>query len=355
MSNDIENVQSTELTITPEMGQAIAMAERRPRAVKRFMNVTIEMVTMDEQTAADCLYALPRKERDPITGDQVTKMIEGPSARLAEIICYTWGNCRAEGRVKDDRGDFVIAEGTFVDLEQNSGVRTEIRRRITNKNNQRYGADMIAMTGNAAISIARRNAILAGIPKVFWVKIYEAARKVVAGDSHTLVNRRSSALEHMIKLGVTPEMVVATLNVKSVDEITMDHLATLRGFATAIKDGDATPEEIFGGGKKDDDKPAVTGTPATNGTTGPKNKSAPAPGATTQKARAALKKDNEPLTQTDFDVLRKTIDQAGIGETVIIEMFSVDKLESMTRAQAEEATKYAMTVLAGGAPPPEGK
>lgn len=340
-----EKVSAMDIVLTPEMNQAIAMAERKPRTIKRFLASSIELATMDEQTAAECLYALPRKERDPITGEQVTKMIEGPSARLAEIINYEWGNCRAEGRITDDRGDFVTAQGTFVDLEKNSGVRTEIRRRITTRNNQRFSADMIAVTGNAAISIARRNAILAGIPKVFWIRVYEAARKVVAGDAHTLVNRRSEALAYMQKIGVTAEMVTRTLGVDSVEAITIDHLATLRGFATAIKENEATIEEIFA--PKD---AAASGSATAGTTTNDKKKSnAPAPGATTAKAKNALKKD---LAESDFTTLRQTIDKAGIGENAIIEMFSVDRLESMTREQVEEATRYAMTVLAGGAPPP---
>ncbi len=335
-----EKVQPMELILTPEMGQAIAMAERKPRAIQSFIKDSIMLATMDEQTASDCLYALPRKERDPVTGKVETKMIEGPSARLAEIINYSWGNCRAEGRITDDRGDFVTAQGTFMDLEKNSGVRTEIRRRITTSKGARYSADMIATTGNAAISIARRNAILAGIPKVFWNKIYLAARQVVAGDSHTLVNRRSEALAYMQKLGATPEMVVEALGISSVEDIGLDHLATLRGMATAIKEGEATIEEIFA--KKD--------APAEGDQK--KNPGAPAVGATTSKVKDALKKTADtskdaPPDTKDLETLRRVMDKAGVGEAALLEKYKLDKLESLTRDLYEDAMRFCNGLLAG--------
>lgn len=341
----VSEITSRDIVLSPEMSQAIAMAERKPRAITHFIKESIALATMDEQTATECLYALPRKERDPITGDQVTKWIEGPSARLAEIINYEWGNCRAEGKITDDFGEYVTAQGTFVDLEKNSGVRTEVRRRITTKRGDRYSADMIAQTGNAAISIARRNAILAGIPKVFWSKIYEAARQVVKGDSTTLVNRRSEAVRFMTNFGATPQMICDTLGVKSIEEIGLDHIATLRGMATAIKEGEHTIEEIFG--KKD--QPAQP--------TDDKNKSAPAAGSTTAKAKAALQ--GKPAADADkpdekaLTALRSAADKAGVGENALIERFKVDKLEVLTREQYEEAMRYCATVLAGGAPPEE--
>ncbi|MFN8826683.1 MAG: hypothetical protein ACK501_17070, partial [Planctomycetota bacterium] len=47
-------------------------------------------------------------------------------------------------------------------------------RRITGKNGRRYSSDMIGVTGNAACSIALRNAVFRGIPRAFWIDIYDA-------------------------------------------------------------------------------------------------------------------------------------------------------------------------------------
>jgi hypothetical protein len=340
-----EKTTAIEVVLTPEMNQAIAMADRKPRSIPAFIKESVALVTMDETTAEDCLYALPRTETDPITGKKEKKTIEGPSARLAEIINYQWGNCRAEGKITDDRGEFVTAQGTFVDLEKNSGVRTEVRRRITTRRGDRYSADMIMQTGNAAISIARRNAILAGIPKVFWSKIYEAARQTVAGDSQTLINRRGKAIAHMQKLGVTVEMIIEALGVQSTEDIGLDHLVTLRGIATAIREGETTVEEAFS--KKDAQQPA--GDAAAD----QKNKNAPKPGATTAKAKSALKGSDKKggLDEQSLTSLRSSADKAGVAENALIEKFQVESLEVMTREQYEEAMRYVAGVIADNAPP----
>lgn len=222
-----------------EIDQAIIAAHAHPRSVKEFLDECMELATLNTDIADDCIYALPRKE-----GGQ-TKMIEGPSARLAEIVMHAWGNCRSGARVVEEGREFITAQGIFQDLEKNVHITYEVRRRITNSSGRRYSADMIGVTGNAACSIALRNAVFKGVPKAFWNQIYEAARRVVAGDSKTLVNRRSDALAFLQKLGATQAMVLALLEVKGVEDITLEHLTTLRGLAGAIKEGEITVEEAF--------------------------------------------------------------------------------------------------------------
>ena len=222
-----------------EFDQAVVVAHAHPRSVKSFLDECMELATLNEQIADDCIYALPRKE------DGQTKMIEGPSARMAEIVAHAWGNCRIGARVVEEGREFVRAQGIFQDLEKNVHITYEVSRRITNKYGKRYSADMIGVTGNAASSIALRNAVFKGVPKAFWNPIYEAARKVVAGDQKTLASRRSEALAFLQKQGATKEMVLAALGVKGVEDITLEHLTALRGIATAIKEGEITVEEAF--------------------------------------------------------------------------------------------------------------
>lgn len=78
-----------------EIDQQIATAHRFPRSIKRFRDEAMQMVTLNESVAGQCIYALPRDG----------KTIEGPSARFAEVIASAWGNSRAGARVVDDRGD----------------------------------------------------------------------------------------------------------------------------------------------------------------------------------------------------------------------------------------------------------
>lgn len=254
-----------------EIDQAIIAAHARPRSVKTFLDECTQLATLNEQIADDCIYALPRRE------DGQTKMIEGPSARLAEIVAHSWGNCRIGARVTDEGREFITAQGIFQDLQKNVHITYEVRRRITTSKGKRYSADMIGVTGNAACSIALRNAVFKGVPKAFWSPIYEAARKVVAGDSKTLANRRSDALAFLQKLGATQDKVFALLGVKGIEDITLEHLAQLRGLASSIKEGEITVEEAFapkeeaqpaGGSRTDAAKDALrqgAGAPAASG------------------------------------------------------------------------------------------
>lgn len=232
-----------------EIDMQVATAHKFPRSIKRFRNEALQMVTLNESVAESCIYALPR-------GD---KTIEGPSARFAEVVASAWGNCRAGARVVSDQGDFITAQGMFYDCERNVGLTYEVQRRITDKRGNRFNADMIGVTGNAASSIALRNAILKGVPKAFWDDMYQAARAVVMGDFSTLANRRADALKAFVAFGVTNEQVFAKLGVEGTHDITLEHLVTLRGLITAIKEGDTTPELAFatdGGAKPAATKPA---------------------------------------------------------------------------------------------------
>jgi len=52
-------------------------------------------------------------------------------------------------------------------------------------------------------------------------------------------------LGYFQKMGVPEARVLAQLGVHGVEDITLDHLATLKGLATAIKEGDTTVDEAF--------------------------------------------------------------------------------------------------------------
>jgi hypothetical protein len=233
------DVTSTLAIAKGEIDQQIATAKRYPRSIKQFIDTSTELVTLDEQTAGECIYALPRDG----------KTIEGPSARFAEILAYAWGNCRAGARTVGEDSQFVRAQGVYYDLEKNVGIQFEVSRRIVDKNNRRYKPDMIGTTANAAGSIALRNAVLKGIPKAFWQKPYERARAVVAGDFKTLANRRAEALKQFSVFGVTPDMIFSLLEIKGVEDVTLDHMVTLKGILTAIREGDTTPEQVFAPGR----------------------------------------------------------------------------------------------------------
>lgn len=218
-----------------EIDMQITTAHKFPRSIKRFRDEALQMVTLNENIAQECIYSLPRDGKN----------IEGASARFAEVIVSAWGNSRAGARVVNDQGDFVTAQAVFHDLEKNVAITYEVQRRIVDRQGRRFKPDMIGVTANAACSIALRNAILKGVPKAFWADLYESARQTAIGDVQTLANRRARALAVLQKMGVQPAQVYAFLGITGEEDMTLEHLGTLYGITTAIRDGDTTPEQAF--------------------------------------------------------------------------------------------------------------
>lgn len=244
----ITDSETLSLINRAEIDMQITTAKKFPRSIKKFLDESLELATLNEQIAEECAYALPRKE------DGKVKMIEGPSARFGEIVASAWGNCRAGARVVSEDGQFVTAQGIFHDLEKNVAITYEVRRRITGKSGKKFTADMIGVTGNAACSIALRNAILKGIPKAFWIGPYEASRKTAMGNAKTLVSRRSDAINYFKKFGITEEQICNVLDVKGAEDIGLEELATLTAIKNAIKEGDTTIEQAFNMSKADESK-----------------------------------------------------------------------------------------------------
>lgn len=222
-----------------EIDTQIATAHSFPRHLPSVQRRIMDMATIDDESAEESLYAVKRGG----------KVLKGPSIRFAEILMQSYGNCRGGARVVHvDRDEgYVEAEGIFHDLETNSSSTQRVRRRILDKQGKVFTEDMIIVTGNAACSIAKRNAILGGVPKPLWRRAYEHVERVVAGDVKTLVERREAAIKAFAVWGVSPEQILEYLEVKTVEDITSDHLVILTGARSAIKNGEETVESVFFG------------------------------------------------------------------------------------------------------------
>ncbi len=213
----------------------VATAKKYPRSVDKALKEALTLATLDEETAASMFYALPRSG----------KTIEGPSARLAEIMAYSWGNLRVDADIVAEDRTTVTAMGTCFDLEKNVAVRVRVKRRITDRNGKRYNEDMIGVTSNAAISIALRNCVFKVIPAALTRRIYGEARTASLGKGGTITQKRQKALEWFGKLGVSEAQVFEALGVRGIDDVGEEQLVTLRGLRTAIQDGETTVEQAF--------------------------------------------------------------------------------------------------------------
>lgn len=228
----------------------IATARRYPRSLSKVKSNMLSFATLDEETAKGCFYTLPGRKG----GDG--KPLQGPSVRLAEIALSCYQHLRAGSRIIEDDGKFITAQGVVHDLENNVVISIEVKRRVTNKMGARFSDDMIATTGNAACSIALRNATFRVIPMALVKPVYEAAKTLAIGDAKSLVQRRAGSIEHFAKLGISKEKVCAALGVRAVEDIQLEHMETLIGYATAIKDGDVTIDEVFDKQEAGEIKPA---------------------------------------------------------------------------------------------------
>lgn len=237
--NPAQLVQSLDRAERANIDIQVSTAKQYPRSISRCANNAVAIATMDKDTAQSCGYALPRGGK-PITG---------PSVHLAKIIAQQYGNLRAEAKVVEITDKQVVSRGTAWDLENNYAVSFEVRRSIIGRNGNRFSDDMITVTGNAANSIAYRNAIFGIVPKSITDKAYKAAQHLITGDlsdEEKLIKRRDGAIKHFIDTyGITEEEVIKLCGKHTVNQIQADEIALLLGFAQSLKDGDTTVDELM--------------------------------------------------------------------------------------------------------------
>lgn len=231
---EIETTEGGALAVlqSAEIDIQISTAKRYPRSVTAFKREALEMATIDERTAGMMFYRLPRGGR----------FIEGPSVRLAEIAACCWGNLRYASRVISVEDKFVVAQGICFDLQRNTSASIEVRRRINPKKGKPIDDDDRQLTAQSACSIALRNAIIKVIPRAYVDEICNQARQVAIGNAETMEDKRHKVLEWFGKTGATEKMILDFLEKKGMEDVTVDDLITLRGIATAIKDGEITVE-----------------------------------------------------------------------------------------------------------------
>lgn len=250
-----------------EIDQQVATAKAYPRNVLQIKQELKALVTMDEETAEECVYALPRGG----------KTINGPSARFADALISFWGNSRSGAFITQVNREekFVEAIGSFQDVERNVIRQRRTRRPISDRKGNLYNADMINMTGNAACVIAERNAITNGIPKPFWGPIYDAAFLIVSGTTQTLGSKVARAKKGFLAMEIDFALVLEKIGRADESKIVPQDIIALRGMLTALKTGEETIESIFGRGAASthekagnvlkDDEPAKSGTNAPKG------------------------------------------------------------------------------------------
>lgn len=234
---EIQHVNNDALSLITkaEIDVQISTAKAFPRSIKMFLDKAMSIATVNENVSASCSYSLPR----------AGKTLDGPTVRLAEIVCASYGNIRSGARVIANDGKTITAQGICHDLETNNCVTVEVKRRITDKQGRTFNEDMQTVTGNAACAIAYRNAVFKVVPSALVSEVYDKAREVARGTAETLIARRDKALAYFKELGVKDKQILDILEIKKIEDIDLDKLATLSGMRTLIKNGESTIQDLF--------------------------------------------------------------------------------------------------------------
>lgn len=223
----------------------VATAKAYPRNLRRVLDNSIVISTMNVETAKTCRYA------KPVGG----RMINGPSVHLARILCQQYGNIRIQQRIKSIDFKSIVAEAVAFDMETNYAVCVEARRSILKKDGSRYDESTIETNAMAIMAIAERNAILKVIPKSLIDRVYDEAFKFAHGDlsDTTKLVKERNRIFNVFKdtYGLLEKDVIKIIGINTKEAVNAENIADLTGILQSLKDKEITVEELL---KKSDPK-----------------------------------------------------------------------------------------------------
>ena len=235
MEMNIEQVEVLQAINRAELDLQISTAKKYPRDIEKVLKLIKIYATMDTEAAEDYFYTLRRDG----------KLIEGLSVRMAEVIASSWSNLRVQTRIIGNDGKIITAQGICHDLETNVSVSVEVKRCITNVKGKTFSEDMQVVTGNAAASIAFKNAVLKIVPKAITKKVINDIKQMAIGQGIDLETSRQDIIDYYAQLGVSQQQLFDYLSIASVNEITTNIVFELKTLKNAIKEGTTTIKESF--------------------------------------------------------------------------------------------------------------
>lgn len=221
----------------------IQTARAFPRSMDTFKKRATEMACMDEETAESCIYKRPVGRDEQEGGKQ--KVAEGMSVRMAEIVGASYGNLRVGSIIVEQTPRYVKARGIAHDLESNFLATCEVVEVTVTRQGIPYSERQRGVVAQVALAKARRNATFMVVPKALAKPIIEEAKRVAIGTAETLNKRREKVMAWIKSQGIDPKRVFAVLEVEGEADIGLEHMETLTGLRTAIRDGDTTLEQAF--------------------------------------------------------------------------------------------------------------
>jgi hypothetical protein len=221
------------------LDKRIITARQFPRSIARFKAEASGLLSEDIETARSAEYS------KPVGGGSV----RGPSVRLTEIACMCWGNIEVEVQepIINDRS--VTVQAFAWDLERNIRLPGIATTSILKADGTRYAPHMVETAVVSTAAKARRNAILAVIPRAYVNDLLEVARQVANQNQKPLEQVRASMLEYFARnYKVDSQQVFSYLSVSGIEDIRQEHIEELRAVVEALKEGE-NPEAYFGKAK----------------------------------------------------------------------------------------------------------
>lgn len=243
-------IEAEELQIVPptaleaiqkaEISTQIATARQYPRSMATFKKRAVDMATIDEETAESCIYVRPVGKKNG-----VMQYAEGLSVRMAEIVGASYGNLRVGSHIVEQTDRYVITRGYAHDLESNFASTSENKEPTVKTDGTPMSEAMRAVIAKASLAKARRDATFQVVPKALCRPIERAARALIAGNAQSMDARRANAMQFIQRLNIDAARVWAALGISGSDDLTGEHLMTLAGIKSALKDGDTTVDAAF--------------------------------------------------------------------------------------------------------------
>lgn len=218
----------------------IATAHQFPRSLAKFKENALALVTLDEETAASCLYRRPVGNRN----EQET-YAEGMSIRMAEIVAGCYGNLRVGTRTLESTPRYVVVQGVAHDLETNYLSTAECKEATVKRDGKPYDERMRVVIEKAAAAKARRDAIFNVVPRASAKFLEVAAKNLLFGNASSITKWRTRIAAWVKTLGIDAQRVWNALSIEGADDLKQSEIETLIGIQNALKSGDTTLDEAF--------------------------------------------------------------------------------------------------------------
>lgn len=219
----------------------IATAHQFPRSLAKFKENALALVTLDEETAASCLYRRPvGKDRN---GQET--YAEGMSIRMAEIVAGCYGNLRVGTRTLESTPRYVVVQGVAHDLETNYLSTAECKEATVKRDGKPYDERMRVVIEKAAAAKARRDAIFNVVPRASAKFLEVAAKNLLFGNASSITKWRTRIAAWVKTLGIDAQRVWNALSIEGADDLKQSEIETLIGIQNALKSGDTTLDEAF--------------------------------------------------------------------------------------------------------------